>query len=122
LELYTRILYQKNNLFVFLIIYLFYQAVQCFHIFLRPFNNYIIFFLHFLLSFQSSSNNPFSIIIFINCNWVITRWQCLLYMSTNMKMVRTNIKMVNTKFKTGGLHEKHEVATWNLGNHLSICL
>jgi len=62
------------------------------------------------------------IIIFINCNWVITWWQCLLYMSTNMKMVRTNMKMVNTKFKTEGLHEKHVVATWNLGNHLSICL
>ena len=43
-------------------------------------------------------------------------------MSANMKMVRTNMKMVNTKFKTGGLHEKHVVATWNLGNHLSICL
>ena len=62
------------------------------------------------------------IIIIINCNWVITRWQCLLYMSANMKMVRTNMEMVNTKFKTGGLHEKHVVATWNLGNHLSICL
>ena len=62
------------------------------------------------------------IIIFINCNWVITRWQCLIYMSANMKMVRTNMKMVNTKFKTGGLHEKHVVATWNFGNHLSICL
>ena len=62
------------------------------------------------------------IIIFMNCSWVIKRWQCLLYMSANMKMVRTNMKMVNTKFKTGGLHEKHVVATWNLGNHLSICL
>jgi len=31
------------------------------------------------------------IIIFINCNWVITRWQCLLYISANMKMVRTNM-------------------------------
>ena len=42
-------------------IYLFiYQAVQCFHISLRPFNKYIIFFLHFLLSFQSSSINLFS--------------------------------------------------------------
>ena len=60
------------------------------------------------------------IIIFINCNWVITRWQRLLYMSTNMKMVRTNMKMVNIKFKMGGLHEKHVVVTWNLGNHLSI--
>jgi len=38
--------------------------------------------------------------MFINCNWVITRWQCLLYMSANMKMVRTNTKMVNTKLET----------------------
>jgi hypothetical protein len=35
------------------------QAVQCFHIFLRPFNNYIIFFLQLFLSFQSSSINLF---------------------------------------------------------------
>jgi hypothetical protein len=27
-----------------------------------------------------------------------------------------------TEFKTGGLHEKHLVATWNLGSHLSIYL
>jgi len=32
------------------------------------------------------------------------------------------MKSFNTKFKSGGLHEKHVVATWNLGNHLSICL
>ena len=32
-----------------------------------------------------------------------------------------NMKLVTTKFKSGGLHEKHVVATWNLGNHLSIC-
>jgi hypothetical protein len=25
-------------------------------------------------------------------------------------------------FKAGGLHEKHVVATWNLGNHLSVRL
>jgi len=25
------------------------------------------------------------------------------------------MKMVTTKFKSGGLHEKHVVATWNLG-------
>jgi len=31
------------------------------------------------------------------------------------------MKLVTTKFKPGGLHEKHVVATWNLGNHLSIC-
>jgi len=41
--------------------YLFiYQALQYFHIVLRPFNNYIIFFLQLLLSFQSSSINPIS--------------------------------------------------------------
>src|SRR5215510_3358795 len=28
---------------------------------------------------------------------------------------------IATKFTSGGLHEKHVVATWNLGNHLSIC-
>ena len=32
-----------------------------------------------------------------------------------------NMKLVTTKFKSGGLHEKHVVATWNVGNHLSIC-
>ena len=35
---------------------------------------------------------------------------------------KRNMKLVTTKFKSGGLHEKHLVATWNLGNHLSICL
>ena len=33
-----------------------------------------------------------------------------------------NMKLVTTRFKSGGLHEKHVVATWNLGNRLSICL
>jgi len=32
------------------------------------------------------------------------------------------MKLVTAKFKLGGLHEKHVVATWNVGNHLSICL
>ena len=35
---------------------------------------------------------------------------------------KQNMKLVTTTFKSGGLHEKHVVATWNLGNHLSICL
>ena len=35
---------------------------------------------------------------------------------------KQNMKLVTTKFKSGGLHEKRVVATWNLGNHLSICL
>jgi len=55
------------------------------------------------------------IIVIINCNWVVTRWQWLFYMYKNMKLV-TN------KFKSGGLHEKHVVATWYVGNRLSICL
>jgi len=33
-----------------------------------------------------------------------------------------NMKLVTTRFKSGGLHEKHVVATWNVGNRLSICL
>ena len=33
-----------------------------------------------------------------------------------------NMKLVTTRFKLGMLHEKHVVATWSLGNHLSICL
>jgi len=33
-----------------------------------------------------------------------------------------NMKMVTNNFKSGGLHGNHVVATWNLGNHLSICL
>jgi len=35
---------------------------------------------------------------------------------------KQNMNLVTTKFKSGGLHEKHVVATWNVGNHLSICL
>ena len=33
-----------------------------------------------------------------------------------------NMELVTNKFNSGGLHEKHVVATWDLGNHLSICL
>jgi hypothetical protein len=56
------------------------------------------------------------IIIIFNCNLVVTRWQWLFYMYINMK------KNVTRKFKSGGLHERHVVATWKLGNHLSIRL
>jgi len=35
---------------------------------------------------------------------------------------KQNMKFVTTRFKSGGLHEKHVVATWNVGNRLSICL
>ena len=57
------------------------------------------------------------IIIIINCNWVVTRWQWLCYMYTNMKE-----RKVTRKYKSGGLHERQVVATWKLGNHLSIRL
>jgi len=33
-----------------------------------------------------------------------------------------NMKLVTNNFKSGGLHEKHAVEPWILGNHLSICL
>ena len=29
------------------------------------------------------------------------------------------MKLITNKFRSGGLHEKHVVATWNVGNHLS---
>jgi hypothetical protein len=32
-----------------------------------------------------------------------------------------NTKLITTKFKLGGLHEKHVLATWKVGNQLSIC-
>jgi len=32
---------------------------------------------------------------------------------------KQNMNLVTTKFKLGGLHEKHIVATWNVGNRLS---
>ena len=31
------------------------------------------------------------------------------------------VHCTTNKFKSGGLHEKHVVATWNVGNHLRIC-
>ena len=55
------------------------------------------------------------IIIFINCNWVVTRWQWLFFMYKNMKLI------IN-KFMSAGQQKKNVVATWNFGNHLSICL
>jgi len=42
------------------IIFIYLAGLQYFHTFLRPFNNYNLFFLQLLLSFQFSSINPFS--------------------------------------------------------------
>ena len=35
---------------------------------------------------------------------------------------KQNMKSDTNKFKSGGLHEKLVVATWNVGNRLSVCL
>jgi len=35
---------------------------------------------------------------------------------------KRNMKLFTTKFKSEVLSEKHVVATWNLGNRLSVCL
>jgi len=35
---------------------------------------------------------------------------------------KQNMNLVTNKFKSGGLREKHVVATWNPGNLLRICL
>ena len=32
------------------------------------------------------------------------------------------MKLITNKFKSGGLHDNHVAANWNLGNHLSVCL
>ena len=32
-----------------------------------------------------------------------------------------DMKLFTTKFKSGGPHEKHVVATWNVGNHFVNC-
>jgi len=35
---------------------------------------------------------------------------------------KQNMKLFTARFKSGGLHKKHVVATWNVGNRLSVCL
>jgi len=58
-------------------------------------------------------------------------WVIIIYLFTAIELLpggsgyftcKQNMKLVTTRFKSGGLHEKHVVATWRLGNHLSICL
>ena len=45
---------------------------------------------------------------------------CLLHGGSDYLTCKQNMELVTTKFKSGGLHEKHVVATWNLGNHLTF--
>ena len=69
---------------------------------------------------------------------VVTRWEggwviiiIIIYLFTSIGLspggsgyftCKQNMKLVTAKFKSGGLHEKHVVATWNVGNRLSVCL
>ena len=48
-----------------IIIIIIYQAVQCFHIFLRPFNNYSISFLEILAERRQKSILAFNLYIFV---------------------------------------------------------
>ena len=43
-------------------------------------------------------------------------------MSSRQVAVYINMKLGSKIVKSGGLHEKHVVATWSLRNHLSIRL
>ena len=56
-----------------------------------------------------NNNNLFS------CNWAFARWQWS-YTCTHLLQGELGI------LKPGGLHKKHAVATWSIGNHLSIRL
>jgi hypothetical protein len=53
------------------------------------------------------------IIIIINCS-------CGFHVVAAVNLQYTILKIA-TKFTSGGLHEKHAVATCSVGNHLSIC-
>src|SRR5215510_1934726 len=53
-------IYIHTYIYIYIYTHIIQQSVQCVHIFLRPFIDYIIFFLQMCLSFQSSSTNPFS--------------------------------------------------------------
>jgi hypothetical protein len=68
--------------------------------------------------YRGMCNVNIIIIIFINCNWAVTRLQWLFYMYTSI----WSWLLINLHLESGGLHEKNVVATWNLGNHLSIRL
>ena len=57
--------------------------------------------------------------IFIYFSWVSVR---LLPGGSGYFTCKQNMKFVTIRFKSRGLHEKHVVATWNVGNHLSVCL
>ena len=66
--------------------------------------------------------NCFIVIIIIIIIYLFTAIGLLPCGSGSFFTCKQNMKLVTTRFKSCGLHEEHVVATWNLGNHLSICL
>ena len=63
----------------------------------------------------------FNIIYKINNNNNINKKVQLVFHSVSGYFTNIqNMKLVNNKFKSGSLHEKHVVATWNLGKNLKI--
>ena len=52
------------------------------------------------------------VVVIINCHQVITQWQWLFYMYTNVG------KKVTREFKSGGLHEMHAVAVYRFECHI----
>jgi len=68
---------------------------------------------------NKNNHLPFLKVMFYNNNIYLLKLGC--YPVTVVILhVRKNMKLVTTKFKSGGLHEKHVVATSDLGNHISI--
>jgi len=72
-----------------------------------------------------SDNNPrvrikFYIIIIVIIIYLFTAIG-LLPGGSGYFTCKQSMKLVTTKFKSEGLNEKHVVATWYLGNHLSMC-
>ena len=66
--------------------------------------------LHFIVSNNNNNNNNLFTAIGLSTG------------GSGYFTCKQNMKLVTNKFKSGGLHEKHVVATWNVGNRLSICL
>jgi hypothetical protein len=66
------------------------------------------------LEFNNNNNNNNNLLLLLTAIWLIPGgsgyFPCI-----------QNMTPVTTKLKSGGLHEKHVVATWKVGNHLSIC-
>ena len=70
---------------------------------------------------RTSSDTFFHAVIFHNIIYLFTAIG-LLPGGSGYFTCKQNMKLVTTKFKSGGLHEKHVVGTWSVGNRLSICL